>query len=75
MQSNHEIELKHLQLCYKEEADNRLFMHAVEQSWLGFKRLMIIIIDTDVVVIDLHEYWELDIVREKITNGCQFILC
>ena len=58
---NHEIDFQRLQPCYKEEADDRMFLHAMEQSRSGLKRLMIVTKDTDVVVIMLYAYWDLNV--------------
>ena len=54
--SNRAVDLKCLQPCYKEEEGDRIFLHAMEQSQLGFKRLMIVTVDTDIVVIALYVY-------------------
>ena len=56
-----------------------MFLHALGQSKRGFKKLLIITVDTDVVVIALYAYWDLD-VKElwiefgtgKIGGGFQF---
>ena len=56
--SNIEIDSQRLQPCYKEEADEGIFLHAMEQSRLGFKRLMIVIVDRDVVAISLYAHWD-----------------
>ena len=52
--SNHHIETKYLESCKKEEADDRMFLHALEMSKLGLKELLIVTVDTDVVVIALY---------------------
>ena len=54
--SNRVVDLQRLQPCYKEEEGDRIFLRAMEQSQLGFKRLMIVTVDTDVVVIALYVY-------------------
>ena len=38
-----------------------MFLHAKELCWLGFKKLCIITVDSDVVVIALFAYWHLDV--------------
>ena len=70
-----------MQPCYKEEADDPLFPYVTEQSWLGFKRLMVVTVNTDMVVIDFYAYWDPDVAEvsiefdnEKFADGCQFIL-
>ena len=55
-----------MQPCYKEEADDPLFPYVTEQSWLGFKRLMVVTVNTDVVVIDFYAYWDLDVAEVSI---------
>ena len=52
--SNREVDLQRLQPCNKEEADDRILLHAMDQSRLRFKRLMIVTADTDVLVIALY---------------------
>ena len=37
---NHRIETKYLEPCKKEEADDRMFLHALEMSRLGLKKLL-----------------------------------
>ena len=59
--SNRAVDLQCLQPCYKEEEGDRIFLRAMEQSQLGFKRLMIVTVDTDVVVIALYVYWDLNV--------------
>ena len=46
--SKHEIGMQHLQSCLKaEEAVERIFMHVMDQSRWGFRRLMIVTVETD----------------------------
>ena len=58
---NHHIELKYLGPCKKEEADDRMFPQALEMSRLGMKKLFTGTVDTDVVVIALYAFWDLDL--------------
>ena len=67
--SNHEIENGHLESCLKEEADNRMFLHAKEVSRLGFKRL-VVSVDIDVIIIALYSFWFLDFEELWIEFGC-----
>ena len=53
------IDLENLSPCYKEEADDRIYLHANELSNLGFKKVTIVTVDTDVVVIGLYAFWHL----------------
>ena len=53
MVSNHDIETKYLEPCKKQEADDRMFLHALEMSRLGLKKLLIVNVDIDFVVIAL----------------------
>ena len=59
--SNHNIEKQYLQPCEKEEADDRMFIHAKELIRLGFKKLMLVSVDTEVVVIAMCVFWDLDV--------------
>ena len=49
--SNHLIEQANLKPWYKEETDDRMFLHAKELSRLGFRKLTVVSVDSDVVVI------------------------
>ena len=52
--SNHDFETKYLEPCKKQEADDRMFLHALEMSRLGLKKLLIVNVDIDFVVIALY---------------------
>ena len=72
--SNHTIEKKYLQPCEKEEADDRMFIHAKELIRLGFKKLMLVTVDTDVVVIAMYIYWDLQSCSKYIGASMKFHL-
>ena len=79
--SNNHIETKYLEPCKKEEADDRMFLHALEMSRLGLKKLLIVTVDTYVVVIALYAFWDLSLEelwnefgREKTVSRCQCML-
>ena len=81
MASNNHNETKYLEPCKKEEADDRMFLHALEMSRLGLKKLFIVTVDTYVVVIALYAFWDLSLeelwnefAREKTVSGCQCML-
>ena len=38
-----------------------MFLHALEMSRLGLKKLLIVTVETNVVVIVLHALWDLDL--------------
>ena len=38
-----------------------MFLHELEMSRLGVKKLFIVTVDTDVVVIALYTFWDLDL--------------
>ena len=50
--SNHLIEKANLKPCYREEADDRMFLHAKELSRLGFMKLTVVSVDS---------YWHIDV--------------
>ena len=58
---NHYAETQSLQHCDKEEADDRMLLHAKDMSKNGLTKLMIVTVDTDVVTIALYAFWNLDI--------------
>ena len=57
--SNHRIETQYLMPCFKEEADDRMFTHVKELSRLGYRKITIVTVDTDVVVIGLYAFWDI----------------
>ena len=59
--SNHEIPKINLESCKKEEADDRMFLHAKDLSILRFRKILIVTVDTDVIVIGLYAFWDLDV--------------
>ena len=59
--SNREVDLQCFQPSCKEEADDRIFLRAMEQSQLQFKKLVIVTVDPNVVVIALYAYWDLNV--------------
>ena len=67
--SNHYIETKYLEPCKKEEADDKMFLDALEITRLGLKKLPRVTVDTDVVVIALYTFWDLDLEELWIEFG------
>ena len=59
--SNHGIERRNIEPCAKEEADDRMFLHAMAISRAGHTKLCIISPDNDVVIIALYAFWHLDV--------------
>jgi len=59
--SNKPISKIQLEPCYKEEADDRIFIHAKDLSDAGHRRVTIITVDTDVVIIALSAFWDLQV--------------
>ena len=59
--SNKPIARENIEPCNKEEADDRMFLHAMDMSSQGYKKLCIVSSDSDVVVIALYAYWYLDL--------------
>ena len=56
--SNHS---RHVAPCNQEEADTRLFLHAMEAAREGLSKLMVKTVDTDVVVIAISVYRRLGV--------------
>lgn len=67
--SNKTLNLSALQPCNQEEADTRLFLHVMNASHNGLKKIMIITVDTDVVVIAIFAFSLLDIEELWIEFG------
>ena len=47
-----------------------MFAHAKDLSRLGFKKLSIVSVDSDVIVIALYAYWFLDLTELWVEFGC-----
>ena len=54
--ANVELDTNHMDPCNHEEADTRLILHAYDASLAGFKKISIITVDTDVVIISLISF-------------------
>ena len=61
LSNNFDADLSALQPCNHEEADTRLLLHALGASKSEFKRLLIVTVDTDVVVLVLCYFFNLDL--------------
>ena len=77
---NLDADLSALQPCNHEEAGTRLLLQALNASKSGFKRLLIVTVDTDVVVLVLCHFFTLisrtcgsRSVPERIGDGFPFI--
>ena len=67
--SNNVIETARITLCHQEEADDRMFLHVFELSKLSHKKVTIVTVDTDVVVIALYAFWYLEIEQLWVEFG------
>ena len=67
--SNIAIDTTNLGECNHEEADTRLLLHAYDAFLNGFKKILIITVDTDVVVIALHHFTKLNVEELWIEFG------
>ena len=55
------LEIHHLQPCNKEEADDIMFLHVQNASLSGYRKITIITVDTDVVIIAYYIFFDLKI--------------
>ena len=55
--------------CNHEEADTRLFLHAKDASNKGIKKVTIVTVDTDVVIIALYHYFDINLEELWIEIG------
>ena len=69
LSDNLDADLFALQPCNHEEADMHLLLHALDASKSGFKRLLIVILDTDVFVLALCHFFTLDLQELWIEIG------
>ena len=67
--SNRPISTIQLAPCLKEEADDRMFVHVKDLCDAGYRRITIITVDTDVVIIALSAMWDLTIEELWIELG------
>ena len=69
LSNNLDADLSALQPCNHEEADTRLLLHALNASKSGFKRLLIVTVDTDVAVLALCHICTLNLQKLWIEIG------
>jgi len=60
MCSSIDVDLNNLAPCYHEEADTRLFLHAADAIKKGSRKLCIRTVDTDVVVIAISTFKDIN---------------
>ena len=58
-----------LALCNHDEADTRLFLHVLSGSSCGYKKISIVTVDIDVIVISLYHFFSLDLEELWIEFG------
>ena len=59
--SNFSLEKLNIEPCIHEETDTRLLLHVLNGANSGIKKISIIIVDTDVVVIALRHFFTLSL--------------
>ena len=59
--SNTHMDKSNIEPCNHEEADTRLLLHVLDGAKSGIKKISIVTVDTDVVVIALRHFTSLDI--------------
>ena len=69
LSDNLDADLSALQPCNHEEVDTRLLLHALDASESGFQWLLILTVDTDVVVLALCHFFNLDLQELLIEIG------
>ena len=69
LSNNLDGDLFTLQPCNHKEVDTRLLLHALDTSKSGFKRFLIVTVDTDVVVLALCHFFNLDLQELLIEIG------
>ena len=61
LSNNTNIDVSTIQPCNHEEADTRLLLHVLHASKNGFKKQLIVTVDTDVVVLAIHHFFSLNL--------------
>ena len=59
--TNSLADISRIDPCNHEEADTRLILHVLDGSNNGYKKISIVTVDTDVVVISLYHFFSLDL--------------
>ena len=59
--SNNKISASEIQPCFQEEADTRILLHVNHVARNGLKRITISTVDTDIVVISLYIFFDLNV--------------
>ena len=67
--SNSESDVSQISPCNHEEADSRMFLHAKDAAVNGSDSIMIVSSDTDVVVIGISVFAQLDVEQLWIAFG------
>ena len=67
--SNFSLEKLNIEPCIHEETDTRLLLHVLNGANSGIKKISIIIVDTDVVVIALRHFFTLSLEEFWIEFG------
>ena len=67
--SNTDMDKSNIEPCNHEEADTRLLLHVLDGAKSGIKKISIITVDTDVVVIALRHFSSFDIEELWIEFG------
>ena len=68
--SNKQFDSSRLEPCNHEEADTRVLLHVKDGSLKNIKKISILTVDTDVVVIAIHHFPNLDLEELWIEFGC-----
>lgn len=61
MPNNASTKLNSLHICNHEDADTHLLLHALDASTNGCKSISIVTTDTDVVIIALYYFFDLNV--------------
>jgi hypothetical protein len=66
---NHDKDTTTLMPCSHEEADTRIFLHALDASQSGYKRILIRTVDSDVLVLAVASFYRLDVTELWLAFG------
>ena len=64
-----DVDFSNIMPCNHEEADTRLILHVFDWIKKGYKKITIVTVDTDVVVIALYHFYDLNIEELWIEYG------
>ena len=71
--SNNKVSVSEIHLCFQEEADTRILLHMNHVARSGLKRITISTVHTDIVVISLYIFFDLNVDEYGVSTRKKWI--